>query len=82
MQGHSFEARIYAEDPNNQFLPDTGKIIHLNFPLNVRVDTGIRTGDIVSPFFDPMLAKIVSHGKDRSSALSNLKKALKETEIV
>ena len=82
MQGHSFEARIYAEDPNNQFLPDTGKIIHLNFPLNVRVDTGIRTGDIVSPFFDPMLAKIVSHGKDRSSALSSLKKALKETEIV
>ena len=82
IEGHSFEARIYAEDPNNQFLPDTGKIIHLHFPSNIRVDTGIRTGDIVSPFFDPMLAKIVSHGKDRSSALSKLKKALKATEIV
>ena len=81
-EGHSFEARIYAEDPNNQFLPDTGKIIHLHFPSNIRVDTGIRTGDIVSPFFDPMLAKIVSYGKDRSSALSKLRKALKDTEIV
>ena len=82
IEGHSFEARIYAEDPNNQFLPDTGKIIHLHFPSNIRVDTGIRTGDIVSPFFDPMLAKIVSYGKDRSSALSKLRKALKDTEIV
>jgi len=82
IKGHSFEARIYAEDPNNQFLPDTGKVTHLHFPSNIRVDTGIRTGDIVSPFFDPILAKIVSHGKDRSSALSNLKKALKDTEIV
>ena len=81
-EGHSFEARIYAEDPKNQFLPDTGKIIHLNFPPNIRVDTGIRTGDIVSPFFDPMLAKIVSHGKDRSDALLKLKQALKNTEIV
>ena len=82
IEGHSFEARIYAEDPNNKFLPDTGKIIHLHFPSNARVDTGIRTGDIVSPFFDPMLAKIITHAKDRSSALSKLKKALKETEIV
>jgi len=70
IEGHSFEARIYAEDPNNQFLPDTGKVTHLHFPSNIRVDTGIRTGDIVSPFFDPILAKIVSHGKDRSCALS------------
>jgi 3-methylcrotonyl-CoA carboxylase alpha subunit len=82
IEGHAFEARIYAEDPNHQFLPDTGKVIYLHFPSNVRVDTGIRTGDIVSPFFDPMLAKVVSYGKDRSSALSKLKKALKETAIV
>ena len=82
IEGHSFEARIYAEDPNNKFLPDTGKIIHLHFPSNARVDTGIRTGDIVSPFFDPMLAKIITHGKDRLSALLKLKKALKEIEIV
>jgi 3-methylcrotonyl-CoA carboxylase alpha subunit len=82
IEGHSFEARIYAEDPNNNFLPDTGKIIHLHFPSSARVDTGIRTGDIVSPFFDPMLAKIITHAKDRLSALSKLKKALKETEIV
>ena len=57
IEGHSFEARIYAEDPNNQFLPDTGKIIHLHFPSNIRVDTGIRTGDIVSPLFRSNVGK-------------------------
>jgi len=79
--GHSFEARLYAEDPYNQFLPTTGVLNHLLFPSKVRVDSGVRIGDEVSPFYDPLIAKIIVHGRDRKSALKKLRKALIETEI-
>ena len=79
--GHSFEARLYAEDPHNQFLPTTGVLNHLFFPSKVRVDSGVRIGDEVSPFYDPLIAKIIVHGRDRESALKKLRKALIETEI-
>ena len=79
--GHSFEARLYAEDPCNHFLPTTGVLNHIFFPNNVRVDSGIRVGDEVTPFYDPLIAKIIVHGKDRWSALKKLRKALIETEI-
>ena len=64
IDGHAFEARIYAENPNNNFLPEVGKIKHLLFPSNIRVESGIKVGDIISPYYDPMLAKIIAHGKD------------------
>ncbi len=82
--GHAFEARIYAEDPNNDFLPVTGKIDYLGLPqLNhhVRVDSGVVTGDSVSVFYDPMIAKLIVWDKDRNSALARLRGALSEFHV-
>ena len=81
--GHAFEARLYAEDPDKGYLPQTGTLHHLAFPSGegIRVDTGIRAGDQVSVHYDPMLAKIITHGPDRASALSALHRALAETQI-
>lgn len=72
LNGHAFEARIYAEDPNNQFLPGAGKLEYLKTPLNssdVRVETGVRQGDDISVYYDPMIAKLVIWGSDRDEAL-------------
>jgi 3-methylcrotonyl-CoA carboxylase alpha subunit len=83
--GHAIEARIYAEDPRKGFLPSTGRLEHLRFPSEnhtLRVETGVTEGDEVSPFYDPMLAKIVVHGPDRQAALRRLRTALAATEIV
>ena len=82
--GHAFEARIYAEDPNNDFLPVTGKIDYLGLPkLNshVRVDSGVVTGDSVSVFYDPMISKLIVWDKDRNSALARLRGALSEFHV-
>ncbi|PHS19272.1 MAG: 3-methylcrotonyl-CoA carboxylase [Kangiella sp.] len=82
--GHAFEARIYAEDPNNDFLPVTGKIDYLGLPKlnsNVRVDSGVVTGDSVSVFYDPMIAKLIVWDKDRNSALARLRGALSEFHV-
>ncbi len=84
INGHAFEARIYAEDPNNDFLPVTGKIDYLGLPKlnnNVRVDSGIVTGDSVSIFYDPMIAKLIVWDKDRNSALARLRGALSEFHV-
>ena len=84
LKGHSFEARIYAEDPDNGFLPTSG---HLNFLQNpqesktVRVDTGVEQGDEISSFYDPMIAKLIVWGEDRDQALSTMQKALREFYI-
>lgn len=62
IRGHAFEARVYAENPQSNFLPGTGKLIHLSTPnpsTNVRIDTGVRQGDEVSVYYDPMIAKLV-----------------------
>jgi 3-methylcrotonyl-CoA carboxylase alpha subunit len=81
MDGHAFEARLYAEDVPAGFLPATGTLAHLAFPPGVRADTGVRAGDRISPWYDPMIAKIVTHGPTRAIALSRLVRALDETEV-
>ncbi len=83
INGHSVEARIYAEDPENGFLPSTGLLEILSFPNGsaIRIETGVKEGDTVSPFYDPMIAKLVAHGETRSEALDLLYSALDETQI-
>jgi len=84
INGHAFEARIYAEDANNDFLPATGKLSLLKTPLesdNVRIDTGVRQGDEVSVYYDPMIAKLIVWDENRDKALQRLTKALSEYRI-
>jgi 3-methylcrotonyl-CoA carboxylase alpha subunit len=84
IRGHAIEARIYAEDPERDFLPATGRLSHLLFPAEsaaVRIDTGVRAGDEISPWYDPMVAKVIVHGADRADALAALQRALGEAEI-
>ncbi len=85
LDGHAFEARLYAEDPAREFLPATGRLQHLVFPeesRHVRVETGVAAGDAVSPHYDPMLAKLVVWDRDRASALARLREALARCEVV
>ncbi|MGB5871949.1 MAG: acetyl/propionyl/methylcrotonyl-CoA carboxylase subunit alpha [Albidovulum sp.] len=79
--GHAFEARLYAEDAAAGFLPATGTLTHLKFPANARAETGVRTGDKISPWYDPMIAKIITHGPNRAIALAKLQSALAATEV-
>ncbi|WP_298492317.1 acetyl/propionyl/methylcrotonyl-CoA carboxylase subunit alpha [uncultured Maritimibacter sp.] len=81
LRGHAFEARLYAEDVPAGFLPATGRIAHLAFPDGCRAETGVRTGDVISPFYDPMVAKIVTHGATRDIALSRMRAALAGTQV-
>ncbi|MCY4314741.1 MAG: ATP-grasp domain-containing protein [Roseovarius sp.] len=81
ISGHAFEARLYAEDASKGFLPVTGSLTHLAFPDTVRIDSGVRAGDHISPYYDPMIAKIISHGETRSVALKRLADALLRTEV-
>ena len=81
INGHAFEARLYAEDAAKGFLPVTGCLTHLAFPETVRIDSGVRAGDWISPYYDPMIAKIISHGETRSVALKRLADALSRTEV-
>jgi acetyl/propionyl-CoA carboxylase alpha subunit len=79
--GHSIEVRIYAEDPTNEFLPVTGHILHWQEPAEVRVDSGIRSGDEVSVYYDPMLAKIIAYGEHRAGAIRRLDHALSQLQL-
>lgn len=81
--GHAIEARLYAEDPTHDFLPATGDIARLSFPEmeGLRVDSGVASGGTVSPFYDPMLAKLIASGPDRETARRRLIRALEETVI-
>ncbi|HUN52099.1 MAG TPA: acetyl/propionyl/methylcrotonyl-CoA carboxylase subunit alpha [Candidatus Sulfotelmatobacter sp.] len=84
LQGHALEVRLYAEDPARGFLPATGTLHRLRLPAgsrHVRVDTGVREGDAVTPFYDPMIAKLVVWDRDRPSALSRLAGALAECQV-
>jgi 3-methylcrotonyl-CoA carboxylase alpha subunit len=84
LNGHAFEARIYAEDPEQDFLPATGVLAFLRTPEEseqVRVDTGVRQGDEVTVYYDPMIAKLVVHGSDRQQALRQLSVALSEYRV-
>ncbi len=82
IRGHAIEARIYAEDPAREFLPSTGRLVHVAFPPQARVDTGVEPGAEISPWYDPMIAKLIVHGEDRAAALSHLSNALRDTHIV
>lgn len=81
LAGHAFEARLYAEDVPKGFLPATGRLTHLQFCEAARSDTGVRQGDEVSPWYDPMIAKIITHGPTRESALAKLQQALAQTQV-
>ena len=79
--GHAFEARLYAEDVPAGFLPATGRLSHLKFADNARNETGVRQGDSISPWYDPMIAKIITFGPTRAIALRALETALVDTEV-
>jgi len=80
-EGHSLQARIYAEDCHNQFAPSSGRVDRAEFPKKARVETWIEDSVEVTTLYDPLLAKIIVHGKDRADALQKLKDALDETHI-
>ena len=99
INGHAFEARIYAENPDKGFLPATGRIVHLaqpaavefrrnhddngfHDPAPVRVDAGVRAGDTITPYYDPMIAKLIVWGEDRTHALARMQAALADFHIV
>ncbi|MGB3726737.1 MAG: acetyl/propionyl/methylcrotonyl-CoA carboxylase subunit alpha [Glaciecola sp.] len=84
LHGHAFEARIYAEDPSNEFLPSTGTIAYLQEPIasgNIRVDTGVVAGDEVSIYYDPMIAKLIVWSSNRQQALALLRRCLEQYMI-
>ena len=76
LTGHAVEARLYAEDPAKNFLPQTGRIARFEAPAGVRVDQGVETGDEVSAFYDPMIAKVIAHAASREEACARLASAL------
>ena len=84
IDGHAAEARLYAEDPARGFLPSTGTLAALELPQGegVRVDSGVETGSVVSPWYDPMIAKVIAHGADRDAALDRLAAALGSTVVI
>jgi 3-methylcrotonyl-CoA carboxylase alpha subunit len=93
LTGHAFEARVYAEDPARGFLPQTGQLAYLRTPQglgyastldsgNVRIETGVREGDAVSVYYDPMIAKLVVRGADRAEALKRMTAALTQFRVV
>jgi 3-methylcrotonyl-CoA carboxylase alpha subunit len=82
ISGHAIEARIYAEDPQRDFLPQMGTIAHLAFPeSDARIDSGIEAGAEITSWYDPMIAKLIVHGAGRDEALARLRRALAQTEI-
>jgi 3-methylcrotonyl-CoA carboxylase alpha subunit len=95
IHGHAIEARVYAENPEKGFLPSIGTLHHartpnaVNFelggiaePAAFRIDSGVREGDTISPFYDPMIAKMIVWGKDRTEALARMAQALSQYQIV
>ncbi|MBI2792670.1 MAG: acetyl-CoA carboxylase biotin carboxylase subunit [Gammaproteobacteria bacterium] len=84
LNGHAFEARIYAEDPFHQFLPATGTIVEMMLPLDCeyRLDTGIQISDKIGIYFDPLLAKLIVHGSNRFEALQALQHVLNQYHLV
>lgn len=83
INGHSIEIRVYAEDPENEFLPDLGKIVHYKRPtsLGIRVDDGYEEGMDIPLTYDPMIAKLIVHAEDRNAAIEDTIKAIDEYEI-
>ncbi|MFL6657017.1 MAG: acetyl/propionyl/methylcrotonyl-CoA carboxylase subunit alpha [Massilia sp.] len=97
IHGHAIEARVYAENPEKGFLPSIGTLRHMDTPsavtfelggtpggapAAVRIDSGVREGDAISPFYDPMIAKLIVWGADRNQALARMSQALAEFQLV
>ena len=85
INGHALEARLYAEDADKGFLPSTGTLRHLRLPVgsaHVRVDAGVEQGDAITPFYDPMIAKLIVWDVDRDAALRRMQQALADCEVV
>ncbi len=96
IRGHAIEARVYAENPDKGFLPSTGRLTHLatppavefrvgtdgGEPAAVRIDSGVRAGDVISPYYDPMIAKLIVWGADREQAIDRMSRALAAFEVV
>jgi urea carboxylase len=80
-RGASIQVRVYAEDPARAFRPSSGLVTHAQFPVGARVETWIEAGTEISPLYDPLLAKIITSGKDRPEALSRMRAALRDTVI-
>jgi 3-methylcrotonyl-CoA carboxylase alpha subunit len=84
IRGHAIEARIYAEDPARAYLPSVGRLSLVRWPAesgNLRIDSGVTTGDEVASHYDPLLAKVIAHGETRASALAHLRAALAEVRV-
>ncbi|QSR73521.1 acetyl/propionyl/methylcrotonyl-CoA carboxylase subunit alpha [Aeromonas jandaei] len=81
LHGHAVEARLYAEDVAAGFLPASGPIHWLHWPVGVRIDTGVTAGDEVSPYYDPMIAKLIAHGQSRAEAFAKLADALAALDL-
>ncbi len=79
--GHAMEARLYAENPASGFLPSTGVLEHLRLPSSVRVDSAVEEGSEVTPFYDPMIAKLIAHAPTREAAAMKLAQACREVEV-
>ena len=79
--GHAIEARVYAEDPESGFLPSTGRIVAMELPADIRVDSGVEAGGEVTPYYDAMIAKLIAHAPTREAALDRLAAALDRTVI-
>lgn len=88
INGHAIEVRIYAENPDKDFLPSIGTLRSLQYPAHasftsgdVRIDSGVREGSVISPFYDPMIAKVITHGADREQARRRLIRTLADTQV-
>ena len=84
LRGHAIEVRLYAEDPAQDFIPSVGRLTHLRLPAagaGVRIDTGVREADLVTPHYDPMLAKLIVHGADRADSVRRMALALDEVAV-
>jgi 3-methylcrotonyl-CoA carboxylase alpha subunit len=81
INGHAIEARLYAEDPAKGFLPSVGRLEHFDLGDEGRIETGVEEGDAISPFYDPMIAKLIAWGEDRADAIAGLAAILDEVEI-
>jgi acetyl/propionyl-CoA carboxylase alpha subunit len=81
IHGHAMEARLYAENPDTGFLPSIGPLTHMRLPSGIRVDTGVEQGDAVTPFYDPMIAKLIVHAPSRRAAAAKLAAACASVEV-
>jgi 3-methylcrotonyl-CoA carboxylase alpha subunit len=81
ISGHAIEARLYAEDPAKGFLPSVGKLDHFDLGEDGRIETGVEEGDAISPFYDPMIAKLIGRGDDRAEAIGELASMLENVEV-